>query len=216
MANDPIRDKVDPSDPDSEQNEIVVSPPRDPAIVSDTINTALDSGNVAASQVVDTEGLNAKGFSYIKQRQQTKVHIGPLPDPQTIRELTEIYSGAAKILFDEFKAQSAHRREMERAVITTNNTLAVRGQIVGGILGGIGLIGSLIVAGLGQGWAGFGIAVSSLVSLVSVFVLGREAQKKEREEKEKLRQRIKQGESIEDLEKTGPAVAQQPDRPHEE
>lgn len=68
------------------------------------------------------------------------------------------------------------------------------------MLGGIGLVGSLVVAGLGHGWAGFGIALTSLGSLVSIFVYGREEQKKERLEKAKIQEEIKKGQPIEKME----------------
>lgn len=60
------------------------------------------------------------------------------------------------------------------------------------------------MTGLGQGWAGFGIAMTSLVSLVSVFVYGREQQKKERGEKAVVKEKIKGGKTIEDLESPPP------------
>lgn len=101
---------------------------------------------------------------------------------------------------------------MERAVITTKNRLAIRGQIIGGLLGAIGLIGSLIVAGQGHGWAGFGIALTSLVSLVSVFVIGREEQRRERAEKAALRERIRRGDPIEEVENEGAPGGETPAR----
>jgi hypothetical protein len=101
---------------------------------------------------------------------------------------------------------------MELAVITTKNKLATRGQYIGGALGAIGLIGSLVIAGRGQGWAGFGIALTSLGSLVSIFVYGREEQKKERLDKERLREQLRRGEPIEDLEKADRAPGK-PKRP---
>jgi len=90
-------------------------------------------------------------------------------------------------IFEEFHAQCAHRIEMEQLRMKTTSTLALRGQMIGGILGAIGLVGSLIVAGIGHGWAGFGIALTSLGSLVSIFVYGRDQQKRERIEKQAIR-----------------------------
>lgn len=105
---------------------------------------------------------------------------------------------------------------MERAVITNKNTLALRGQIIGGILGGIGLTGSLVVAGLGYGWAGFGIAMTSVSGLVTTFVVGRESQKRERLKKEELRQQIKRGEPIEELEGIDSPVVEQDNESHQD
>ena len=59
---------------------------------------------------------------------------------------------------------------------------------------------SLIVAGIGQGWAGFGIALTSLGGLVSIFVYGRNEQMKERMGKQALRDKIAEGEPIEEIE----------------
>jgi uncharacterized membrane protein len=205
MAGEPSSAENAPPTPEAQPEESVLSPPQGQAFIADTISTVTESGPAASTKPpVDTEALAAQGFRYLRQRQETRVHIGPIPDPETLRELVEIYPNAAKIIFDEFRAQSAHRRDMERAVITVRNTALLRGQYIGGALGMIGLIGSLVVAGLGYGWAGFGIAMGSLGSLVSIFVYGREAQKKERLEKEELRERIKKEEPIEKLEGANP------------
>ena len=43
----------------------------------------------------------------------------------------------------------------------------------------------------------------SVTALASIFALGRQAQTKERREKEKLRTKIKEGEPVEELERAG-------------
>jgi uncharacterized membrane protein len=209
MADDPFPPERKPPGLDGQPSELILSPPEDQTFVADTINPAISS-SVVRSRSVTAGSMSDPGIQYYGQR-ETRVHIGPLPDPATLRELYEIYPDAPRILFEEFRAQSAHRREMERAVITNRNTLALRGQLIGGILGGIGLTGSLVVAGLGHGWAGFGIAMTSVSGLVTTFVVGRESQKKERLKKEELRRQIQQGESIEELERTDPPTADQGD-----
>jgi uncharacterized membrane protein len=200
MAGEPSPAETTPPNSEAQPGGLVSTPPQGQVVIADTTSTVAESEAAPSAKPLDTESLATQGFRYLRQRQETRVHIGPIPDPETLRELVEIYPNAAKIIFDEFRAQSAHRREMERAVITVRNTALLRGQYIGGALGTIGLIGSLVVAGLGYGWAGFGIAMGSLGSLVSIFVYGREAQRKERLEKEEVRERIKKGEPIEKLE----------------
>ena len=133
-----------------------------------------------------------------------KVHIGPLPDPETLKELAALYPEAPKVIFEDFHAQCSHRIQMEEMRMKTTSTLALRGQMIGGILGAIGLVGSLIVAGIGHGWAGFGIALTSLGSLVSIFVYGRDQQKRERIEKQAIREKIARGEPIDEIEGATP------------
>ena len=85
-------------------------------------------------------------------------------------------------------------------MIRTKNTLALRGQLIGGAVAVIGLVGSLIIAGQGHEIGGIGIALTSTTGLVSIFVLGRESQKKELASKANIRDRIKGGEPIENFE----------------
>ncbi len=78
------------------------------------------------------------------------VRSGPLPDPHTLRDLIAIYPDAAQVIFNEFREQSAHRRELERLTVQTGATLALRGHVVGGALGGVGLVGSFVIAAFGH------------------------------------------------------------------
>lgn len=182
-----------------EASELVLSPPAVRPSVADTANPATDPGSLSASISISSEALEAQGLQFLSHSRETRIRRGPLPDPATLRELAEIYPNAPRMIFEEFRAQSNHRREMERAVVTANIKVMLRGQIIGGLIGGAGVVGSLVIAGMGHGWAGFGIATSSLVGLVSVFVGGRRSQEKERIEKAKVKSEISRGEPVEDL-----------------
>jgi len=209
MSEDPPAAKVKPSDKPSGSKEdevsgpkeIVLSPSPGPPIIADTASPA--ASDYCAS--VETEFAGpAAGVREIFERRSVKVHIGPIPDPETLKELAALYPEAPKVIFEDFHAQSSHRIEMETVRMKTASTLALRGQMIGGILGAIGLLGSLIVAGIGHGWAGFGIALTSLGSLVSIFVYGRDQQKRERIEKQVIREKIARGDPIDEIEGTTP------------
>jgi len=146
----------------------------------------------------------ASGVRQIIERRRVKVHIGPIPDPETLKELAALYSEAPRLIIEDSHAQTSHRIEMETMRMKTASTLALRGQLIGGSLGAIGLVGSLIVAGIGQGWAGFGIALTSLGGLVSIFVYGRNQQTKERIGKQALRDKMAEGEPIDEIERSSP------------
>ncbi len=202
MADDPARGDRDFPELKDQASDAVLAVPPEPSFVADTNNPGATNRSVtAAHRRMTQEAMDNAGVFRI-QEQETRIrrHSGPLPDPETLRELGEIYPNAPKMIFEEFRAQSTHRREMERLVISANVKAMHRGQVIGGLIGGSGVIGSLVVAGLGYGWAGFGIATTSLISLVSVFIHGRSAQEKERAEKERIRGQIAAGEPIEKVE----------------
>lgn len=212
MAREKAAAEKDPAEP-GEASELVLSPPTVQPSVADTAHPPIGPGAVSASLTISSEALEAQGLHYLSHSRETRIQRGPLPDPATLRELAEIYPNAPKQIFEEFRAQSNHRREMERSVVTANIKVMLRGQIIGGLIGGAGVVGSLIIAGMGHGWAGFGIATSSLVGLVSVFVGGRRSQERERLEKAKVRGAISRGEPIEDLVDGSPANQSDSTRP---
>lgn len=192
----PNRDKeIRPERPEAAV-EVNANPPSDAVIVADTARVPVDADDMSSAEFVTTDSTSGR-VALRYERHETTWHIGPWPPPKVLTEYAQIYPDAPKIIFEDFQAQASHRRALESSVIANKNLLARRGQMIGGALGGIGLIGSLIIAGLGQGAAGFGIALTSLVSLVSLFVYGREEQKKERLEKAKVQEQIKRGDSIE-------------------
>jgi len=78
--------------------------------------------------------------------------------------------------------------------------LALRGQLIGGGLGALGLLIAGAIAVFGQGLAGFGVAAFSLASLVTVFIYGKQSQRRELKEKSAIRDSIERGEPIEKLE----------------
>lgn len=154
-----------------------------PTFIADT-GTPDDRGNLVVRTV----------------RAEIREHRGPLPDIEYFRELAEIYPDAPRIIIEDFQEQARHRRHLETMVVESNIVLSHRSQIFGFAIGIVGLVGSLIVVGRGYPSAGAAIATGCVLGLVTVFVLGRESQKRERIEKEKVRQRIRRGDPIEDLE----------------
>ena len=146
-----VKPSDEPSGPEEDElsgpKEIVLSPPPGPPIIEDTASSP-GTDNYAPSES-EFVGLSA-GVRQVSERRSVKVHIGPLPDRETLKELAALYPEAPKAIFEDFHAQCSHRIEMEQLRMKTTSTLALRGQMIGGILGAIGLVGSLIVAGIGQ------------------------------------------------------------------
>lgn len=76
---------------------------------------------------------------------QVQSFTGPMPPPDYLRQYNEIVPGAAKDILDEFRANGAHQREMERLALTAATTTERRGQWIacGLVLVGFGLIMAL-------------------------------------------------------------------------
>src|SRR5438105_2741131 len=106
MTNESIPAEEQPSDPGREAAELVLAPPQDRAFVADTVNPSVDSA--AAARFMASESRTDQSVRYFEQRYQA-VHIGPIPDPKTLRELAKIYPDALRLIFEDFHAQSAHR-----------------------------------------------------------------------------------------------------------
>ncbi|MGO9166285.1 MAG: hypothetical protein ACLP56_05380 [Candidatus Sulfotelmatobacter sp.] len=180
MSGDLIPDDEHPPNTPPAEGQIL-SPPEGPTFTADAIPSP-------SSAVVVRE------FEY------SEFHAGPLPHPLHIERMAKSYSEAPAIIFTNFQEQGRHRRVLEAKVVDSRVLLASRGQWIGAAIGMTGVVGSLIAICLGHDWAGVSFGSMVLLGLVGVFVTGRYQDMQERLEKEKVRERIKRGDSVEKLE----------------
>jgi len=184
------------------------TPPDDkgsvPSVEGKTSETLPASSTFSADTL---DPARVRSLSDVKIRltkSRSEFYSGPIPPAKMLRDLDKVYPGASRAIFEDFQSQADHRREIESLVIRSRIKLAERGQFLGAGLGAMGIVGSLIAIGLGQGQWGTIFGASCLVSLVSIFVLGRESQKQERMTKAKLGEQIKRSEPIEKIESPTP------------
>ncbi len=110
-----------------------------------------------------------------------QVTVGPLPQPEILEKYESIVPGSAKLLFDEFQLQGAHRRRMERFVVLSD---VIRAQT--GLWFGFGLAAYMIYNGTlllreGHSVNGFGIIAAAIVTVTGVFVVRNRIQSGERQ-----------------------------------
>ncbi len=110
---------------------------------------------------------------------QSKSHSGPLPAPETLQEYNEMIPNGAERIMKMAENQQLHRHELEKTVIPGQVNQSRNGQWFGFILGLIGLGCGTFLAYSGQPYVGGIIAGTTVVSLVSVFVIGKRAQRKD-------------------------------------
>ena len=120
-----------------------------------------------------------KLLSIVTTHSVTKHHQGPLPTPEDIALYNQhIPNGADRIMVMAEK-QADCRREMERSIVTSQNSQSARGQLFGLLIGIFGIVAGAIVTLMGHDVVGGGIAGATVVSLVYAFITGQRAQRQE-------------------------------------
>lgn len=110
---------------------------------------------------------------------QSSTHSGPLPSPDDLKKYNTIIPNGADRIMVMAERQNQHRIEIEKAVIKSNNHQSSTGQWMGFILG-LGCISASVYMGVNnQPWLGGILGGSTIIGLVTVFVLGKKAQKEE-------------------------------------
>ena len=103
--------------------------------------------------------------------QQT--YVGPIPSPEMLSGYEEIVEGSAKLIIDKFDKQFAHRVEMEKTVIPNQVSQTTRGQWFGFIIAMTAIGCTVYLSITGHEDVAKVLGGTTMVSLVSVFVIGR-------------------------------------------
>ena len=113
---------------------------------------------------------------------QEKSHSGPLPDAETLIRYDSVIPEGADRIMKMAEIQQNHRISIESSLVVSQSLQSKLGQIFGLIIGLAGIGCGTYLASIGQDIVGGVIAGGTVVSLVSVFVLGKKSQKKNSEE----------------------------------
>ena len=107
-------------------------------------------------------GVNSEAIREVVRAEAFYSHTGPLPDPATLGAYGEIVPGLPEKIVNRMEGENDHRHKLE-----------TRGQIIGALLAGGGLIGGVATISLGHDWAGVAIVGSGVAPLVYAFVRNR-------------------------------------------
>lgn len=110
---------------------------------------------------------------------QEKSHSGPLPDAETLIKYNSVIPNGADRIMQMAEKQQDHRMSIENKVILSQTRQSGLGQWFGLIIGLFGIGCGTFLAYSGETTVGGIIAGGTVVSLVSVFVLGKKRQKSE-------------------------------------
>ena len=108
----------------------------------------------------------------------TRTFSGPLPHPEILNEYNQVLPSAAERIIAMAERQAEHRMGLEKIAIPSQIDQSKRGQTFGFILVIIALIASVILGIYGQTAASIAIGTTSIITIATIFVLGKRYQKK--------------------------------------
>jgi uncharacterized membrane protein len=126
------------------------------------------------------------------ERHEFSMRSSPLPEPSELAAYNQIIPAGADRILKMAEAQSAHRIDIEKSVVKSQQTQGFCGQLFGLVIGLAGLACATFAAVSGQPVFGSVIGGATLVSLVSAFLYSRHAQKKELSQKQQQIQVVPQ------------------------
>jgi uncharacterized membrane protein len=110
--------------------------------------------------------------------------IGPIPPPNILKGYNEVVKDGAERILAMAENQSNHRIQLETHAIKEELKQSRLGQLFGFILGVLGLGLATTLALLGHDTIAGIFGTTTIVGLVTVFVLGKKAQQKDLSDKE--------------------------------
>ena len=125
-------------------------------------------------------------FTIIASKQTTVEFHGPLPPPEILQAYNKALPNGAERIVAMAERQSAHRQDLEKTVVKGNAAVQKIGVFAALLITLTTVSLGFVLINNGKDASGLAISISSLVSLVGVFVYGRRSQERERAEKAKL------------------------------
>lgn len=135
---------------------------------------------LTASELKDAGVPDELVGSVIVQREVSQTYHGPIPPPLMLAEYDNIVPGSAKVIISLFENQSNHRMALEKQVITSDIRRSWGGLVAGFVVCVLVLVASILLILNDHEVSGTVLGTVDLVSLVSVFVIGRKMQSDER------------------------------------
>jgi uncharacterized membrane protein len=106
-------------------------------------------------------------------------HSGPLPSPQSIKNYDQVVANGAERIFKMTENQSTHRMELEKKIYSSQIRQSGIGQIFGFLIALIALIIAWDLAKDNQVAVASIIGGTTVIGLVTIFVLGRRKKDKD-------------------------------------
>ncbi|MGH2625586.1 MAG: DUF2335 domain-containing protein [Anaerolineales bacterium] len=115
--------------------------------------------------------------------QRLEQFTGPLPPPEVLIRYNDAFPGCAERIVAMAESQVSHRQGLEARTLNGKLSNERTGQWMAFVLAGIGIVGSIVLMALGRWGEGSTVLLTTVVSLVGIFIWGRRRQGAELKEK---------------------------------
>lgn len=112
--------------------------------------------------------------------QQNVVIPGPIPSAEALNKYNQVLPGAADRILSMAERQQAHRHSLETIAVRSKERKGFLGQIFGFVIAMTAIIAGSYLLSIGKSAEGFTTMIVAIGSIVSLFIIGRRAQTKER------------------------------------
>ena len=113
----------------------------------------------------------------------SKTHIGPIPDPETLKAYSEIIPNGAERIMIMAEQQASHRMYLEKKVVGGQMNQSNIGQFLAFFIGIAALLTAAYCIVNGHEIGGSIIGLSGITGLVTAFIQGKKSQNKNLQEK---------------------------------
>lgn len=133
----------------------------------------------ATQTAEQTSVANGNGASPTTDEQKAKLIAqqqffeGPIPPPVILEGYEQICPGAADRILKMAESVTDHVNKLERDAVEAKHKEVARGQRFGFSIGALALVSSVACAYIGEGTTASIIGGTTVVGLVSVFVVGK-------------------------------------------
>lgn len=110
---------------------------------------------------------------------QTASFSGPMPPPAILAEYEKIVPGAAERILIMAESSMKHQHEYDHAILKVSKQQLARGQIFGFLIGLSAIGASVYSATIGYPWLAAILGGTTVVGLVTAFVVGRVVKSRE-------------------------------------
>ena len=107
----------------------------------------------------------------------TRIHSGPLPDPETLIKYNQVYPDLAKEIVEMAKKQSEHRQYLEKEQVISETKLRLRGQLIGGCAIVILIILGFVLILNDKNIAGVSAVIIALIGIIYSISYGKNKDK---------------------------------------
>jgi uncharacterized membrane protein len=106
-------------------------------------------------------------------RSELRVFSGPLPPPEILARYNEVFPDCGKVIVDMARKEQEHRHASEDRQFQADFKLASRGQLIGGALAMVAVLGAIYLLAHDKSTTGLAVLGTVVVAFGGAFVYDR-------------------------------------------